>query len=167
MTTQHDFIGRVTAALGSAGAPERRRAKVFTARPGCRHGEIAKRARTRTDAARLMLLNELIAQGKPLNLKVISKNNPSDTAAAITALVEEKSPEWGGPKSVAAWRHPLIDSLDLPEILALRRCRSTRRARLTLNLRAQTSGHLFAGGSKPHLSASRRPTTAWPKPPLW
>ena len=118
MTAQHDFIGRVTAALGSAGAPERRRAKVFTARPGYRHGEIAKRARTRTDAARLMLLNELIAQGKPLNLKVISKNNPSDTAAAIAALVEEKSPEWGGPKSVAAWRHPLIDSLDLPEILS-------------------------------------------------
>ncbi len=118
MTTQHDFIGRVTAALGYAGSPERRRATVFTAHPGSRHGEIVKRARTRNDADRLMLLNELIAQGKPLNLKVISKKDPSDTAAAIAALVEEKSPEWGGPKSVAAWRHPLIDSLDLPEILA-------------------------------------------------
>ena len=118
MTTQHDFIGRLTAALGYAGSIERRRATVFTARPGCRHGEIVKRAQTRNDADRLMLLNELIAQGKPLNLKVISKKDPSDTAAAIAALVEEKSPEWGGPKSVAAWRHPLIESLDLPEILA-------------------------------------------------
>ena len=37
---------------------------------------------------------------------------------AIAALVAEKVPEWGGPKSVAAWWHPLIDRLDLPEILA-------------------------------------------------
>jgi len=117
MTTQHDFIGRVTAALGYAGAPEQRRAMVFTARPGSRHGEIVKRARTRTDADRFMLLRELIAQGKPLNLKVISKKDPRDAAAAIAALVEEKSPEWEEPKSVAAWRHPLIDSLDLPDIL--------------------------------------------------
>ena len=118
MTTQNDFIGRVTAALGYAGTSERRRATVFTARPGRRHGEIVKRAWTRTDADRLMLLKELIAQGKPLKLKVISKKDPSDTAVAIAALVEEKSPEWEGPKSVAAWRHPLIDSLDLPAILA-------------------------------------------------
>ena len=114
MTTQHDFIGRVTAALGSAESPERQRATVFTGR---RHGEILNRVRTRTDADRLKLLKELIAQGKPLNLQVISKKDPSDTAAAIAALVEEKSPEWEGPKSVAAWRHPLIDRLDLPEIL--------------------------------------------------
>ena len=100
------------------GAPERRLSTVFNARAGRRHGEILKRARTRTDADRFMLLKELIAQGKPLNLKVISKKDPSDTAVAIAALVEEKSPEWEGPKSVAAWRHPLIDSLDLPEILA-------------------------------------------------
>ena len=118
MTTQHDFIGRVTAALGNAGAPERRRATVFTARPGRGHGEIVKQARTRTNADRCMLLNELMAQGKPLNLQVISKKDPSDTAVAIAALVEEKSPEWEGPKSVAAWRHPLIDSLDLPAVLA-------------------------------------------------
>jgi L-lactate dehydrogenase complex protein LldG len=118
MTTQHDFIRRVTAALGYAGTLERRRATVFADRPGSGHGKIVKRARKRTDADRLMLLKQLIAQGKPLNLNVISKKNPGAAAAAIAALVEEKSPEWGGPKSVAAWRHPLIDSLALPEILA-------------------------------------------------
>jgi hypothetical protein len=55
----------VTAALGSAESPERRRATVFSARPGRRHGEILNRVRTRTDADRLMLLKELIAHGKP------------------------------------------------------------------------------------------------------
>jgi L-lactate dehydrogenase complex protein LldG len=118
MTTQHDFIERVTAALGYTERPERRRATVFTARPDSEYGEIVKRARIRTAPDRFMLLKELIAQGKLLNLNVISKKDPRDTAAAIAALVEEKSPEWKGPKSVAAWRHPLIESLDLPEILA-------------------------------------------------
>jgi L-lactate dehydrogenase complex protein LldG len=132
MTTQHDFIGRVAAALGNAGATERRRATVFSARPGRRNGEILKRTRTRTDVDRMMLLKELIVQGKPLNLRVISKKDPSDTAAAIAALVEERSPEWEGPKSVAAWRHPLLDSLDLPAILA--------RQKVPVYLPRQTNG---------------------------
>ena len=118
MTTQHDLIGRVTAALGYVETPDQRRARVFAARPGSGPGEIVKRARARTEADRLKLLQQLIAQGKPLNLNVIPKKDPSDTAAAIAALIAEKSPEWEGPKSVTAWRHPLIDRLDLPEILA-------------------------------------------------
>ena len=118
MATQHDFIGRVTAALGNVEMPAQRRRRVFAARPGRGIREIVKRARARTEADRLILLQQLIAQGKPLNLNVIPKKDPSDTAAAIAALVAEKSPEWGGPKSVAVWRHPLIDRLDLPEILA-------------------------------------------------
>ena len=118
MATQHDFIGRVTAALGNAGMPEQRRRRVFADRPGRGPGEIVKKARARTEADRLKLLQQLIAQGKPLNLSVIPKKDPSDTAAAIAALIAEKSPEWEGPKSVAVWRHPLIDRLDLPEILA-------------------------------------------------
>lgn len=116
MATQHDFVERVTAALGYAEMTERRRATVFAARRG--PVEIVKRARARTEADRLILLQQLIAQGKPLNLNVISKKDLRDTAAAIAALVAEKVPEWGRPKSVTAWRHPLIDSLDLPEILA-------------------------------------------------
>jgi L-lactate dehydrogenase complex protein LldG len=118
MTTQYDFFGRVTSALGYVETPDQRRARVFAARPGSGSGEIVKRARARTEADRLKLLQQLIAQGKPLNLNVIPKKDPSDTAAAIAALIAEKSPEWEGPKSVAAWRHPLIDRLDLPEILA-------------------------------------------------
>jgi L-lactate dehydrogenase complex protein LldG len=118
MSTQHDFIGRVAAALGNSEMPEQRRKRVFATHPGRGSWEIVKRDRVRTEADRLILLQQLIAHGKPLNLNVMPKKNLSDAAAAIAALVEEKSPEWGGPKSVAAWRHPLIDSLDLPEILS-------------------------------------------------
>jgi L-lactate dehydrogenase complex protein LldG len=36
----------------------------------------------------------------------------------VAGLVAEKQPEWGEAKSVAAWRHPLIDRLGLEEALA-------------------------------------------------
>ena len=98
MATQHDFIGRVTAALGNAEMPEQRRRRVFTDRPSRGPGEIVKRARARTEADRLKLLQQLIAQGKPLNLNVIPKKDPSDTAVAIAGW-SRKSPPSGRDRS--------------------------------------------------------------------
>lgn len=40
-------------------------------------------------------------------------------AAVIADLAAERSPEWSNRKTVAAWRHPLIESLDLPEALSV------------------------------------------------
>ncbi len=118
MTTRTEFISRVTAALGSARPIEHRRAKAIAARPGSGAARIVKRVRARTDADRSALLQQLIAQGKPLNLNVIPKDTSGDVAAAIASLVARTVPEWNGQKSVAVWRHPLIDRLGLPEILA-------------------------------------------------
>ena len=44
-----------------------------------------------------------------------------DTAAAaisLAALVRETETEWGNAKSVVAWEHPLIDSLNLADALS-------------------------------------------------
>ncbi|MFZ0611872.1 MAG: lactate utilization protein [Desulfobacterales bacterium] len=117
MTTRTEFINRVTAALASAGPTEHRRATAFAARPGSTAAQIVKRVRARTDADRLALLQQLVTQGKPLNLNVIPQDGPG-AAAAIAELAAQKVPEWNGQKSVAVWRHPVIDRLGLPEILA-------------------------------------------------
>ncbi|MFZ0240192.1 MAG: lactate utilization protein [Desulfobacterales bacterium] len=118
MTTRTEFIRRVTAALGYTGPPEHRRAMAYAARPGSEAARIVKRVRARTDADRSALLQQLITQGKPLNLTVIPKNGPGAVATSIAELAAQKVPEWDGPKSVAVWCHPLIDRLGLPEILA-------------------------------------------------
>ena len=75
-------------------------------------------AKSRTRQARLELLDKLIERAEPLNLKVIPLDDIHTVSSAIAKLVAEKEPEWGTKKCVAAWRHPLIDSLNLPLILA-------------------------------------------------
>jgi len=74
------------------------------------------RGRSRHD--RLHLLDQLMAAGQSINLNVVALSDAAATAKAIVELVDRKTPEWGTGKRVAAWRHPLIDALDLPRLLS-------------------------------------------------
>ncbi len=124
--TQEQFISGVRAALGHAPGQKRRwedfwdsqgrknRSSPQTQEPDRLLEHIAKRSR----AQREKLLDMLIQAGSPLNLKVIAQKNIADAAAAIAQSVREKTPEWTAFKSVAVWKHPLIEKLHLPEILA-------------------------------------------------
>jgi L-lactate dehydrogenase complex protein LldG len=58
---------------------------------------------------------------QPINLNVIALKDEPSVSAAIADLVKEKGPEWGDRKSITAWKHPLIDQLNLPETLAPQR----------------------------------------------
>ena len=62
-------------------------------------------------------LNRLIEEAVPLNLKVIPVPSPSVAAQSIVDLMVTRTPEWHEEKSLVAWRHPLIDSLNLPDQL--------------------------------------------------
>ncbi len=64
-----------------------------------------------------ILLQRLIEEGEKVNASVIIKENSAAVTSAIVELVEQKDPEWGDKKSVAAWKHPLIESLDLSDAL--------------------------------------------------
>ncbi|UCF92715.1 MAG: LUD domain-containing protein [Desulfobacterales bacterium] len=64
------------------------------------------------------MLDKFREAAHPLGLKVYPHRDTEAVAAAIGALVRTKVPEWGQAKSVAAWRHPLIESLRLTEALA-------------------------------------------------
>jgi L-lactate dehydrogenase complex protein LldG len=113
MTTQDAFIGRVTAALRPPDQHARNRKKFIYPTGSDIAKEVLNRIQRRSPAERIELLTQLIKQGKPLNLHVIPTKDISATATAIAELIEERSPEWGGAKSVAAWHHPLIDALDM------------------------------------------------------
>ena len=113
MTTQEAFIARVKGALGHPiQQPDKRKKYLYTTGSNYPR-ETLSRIHGRSAATRLKLLNRLINQGKPLNLHVIPMKDISTTAASIAELIEERSPEWKGPKSVIAWQHPLIDSLNM------------------------------------------------------
>jgi L-lactate dehydrogenase complex protein LldG len=63
------------------------------------------------------LLNRLIDEAVPLNLKVIPVPTASAAAHSIVELTVARTPEWSEEKSLVAWKHPLIDSLNLPDQL--------------------------------------------------
>ena len=54
---------------------------------------------------------------EPINLNVSVLKDPPAVTAAIADLIRNKDPEWGHQKSIVTWKHPLIDSLNLPDAL--------------------------------------------------
>jgi L-lactate dehydrogenase complex protein LldG len=114
---QIEFFRRIRTALGYPPDVSREAENLFAEDPSAEDGELLDRVHQRTAERRQMLLEQLIEAGKPINLNVIPLPDSAYAAAAILRLVAEKKPEWGDAKSVAAWRHPLIDSLNLAEAL--------------------------------------------------
>jgi len=112
------FLARVRSSLGHD--PEQRRhlpALFAPMNPDARR-RILERVRQRTTEESKQLLNRLMDVGLPLSIAVIPLPDRTAVAAAIGKLVAAKQPEWGGDKSLVAWKHPLIDSLGLPEVLS-------------------------------------------------
>jgi len=115
---QETFISRIRSALGHASGERRRLENLCAAEFTAETAAILDRIKNRSDAERQQLLDRLIEMAQPINLNVtVLKDEPS-AAAAIAELVRNKAPEWGDRKSVIAWKHPLLDGLNLPEALA-------------------------------------------------
>ena len=114
---QTQFLRRIRTALGFAPEAAREAQHLFAEGPTEEERQLLDRIRGRAEAGRQALLERLGEAGKPINLKVTALPDEAYATAAIVRLVAEKSPEWGEAKCVAAWRHPLVDRLNLPEAL--------------------------------------------------
>jgi L-lactate dehydrogenase complex protein LldG len=117
-SNQEEFINRVKTALAKPLADVRQTADFFSRKMPAETRVILERVKNRTVEDRKRLLETLIEAADPINLKVISVNGVAKVTTAIAELVRDKDPEWGDPKSVAAWQHPLIESLNLPGALS-------------------------------------------------
>jgi L-lactate dehydrogenase complex protein LldG len=111
------FFRRIRSALGHDPDVSRQVRNLFAEDPSVEDRQMLERVRQRTEEERQLLLDRLIEAGKPINLNVIALPDSAYATAAISRLVSEKTPEWGDVKSIAAWRHPLIESLNLQETL--------------------------------------------------
>ena len=74
---------------------------------------LIERIRQRGEEERRELLSRMTEAGKPINLAVTAVAEEAAAKVAIIDLVRRKSPEWENQKQVAAWQHPLLESLDL------------------------------------------------------
>ena len=117
-SNQAAFIGRVRSALGHSPDQRRHANGLFSGRSTGEIGRILERIKNRSDTERQQLLDRLIEMAEPINLNVIVLKDPPSVTAAIADLIRGKDPEWGNQKSVATWKHPLIESLNLPDALA-------------------------------------------------
>jgi L-lactate dehydrogenase complex protein LldG len=116
-TEQARFMRRIRTALGHAADVSRDAGPLFAQGPSAEDLQLLDRLHKRTATGRQTLLEKLIEAGKPINLKVIPVPDVAAARSAVVAVVEEKQPEWGESKSVAAWRHPLTDRFGLEEAL--------------------------------------------------
>jgi L-lactate dehydrogenase complex protein LldG len=115
---QHAFINRIRAALGHQSMDRPGSNDLCAGKFTDEIRIVLDRIKNRSAVERQQLLARLIEMAQPINLNVIVLKDEQSAAAAIAELVKNKNPEWGDQKSVVAWKHPLIDGLNLAQALA-------------------------------------------------
>ena len=117
-TKQAEFIRKIEKALNRQAPDPHLKSDLFADKISDETRAVLARIKDRGAAEKQKLLDTLIAAAEPINLKVIPCKDMDAATAAIAELVRAKDPEWEGHKCVAAWKHPLIESLNLPEALS-------------------------------------------------
>lgn len=114
---QHDFMRRVSTALGREQAPVSTTSGLFDTRP---NGELdallAKAERGRL--GQLELLATLKETAAPLNLHVHEVETVDDAGEGIATLARTTDTEWGGDKCITIHDNPLLMNLGLDQRLA-------------------------------------------------
>lgn len=113
-TGQQAFISRIRAALQPADTPSVRRQRIFGGlkpAPGFPAGD-----HDPTDKQRL--LDELAKACEPLRIALTRVDDPKSAGLALAARVAERAPEWGPEKRICAWRHPLVEAMELETALS-------------------------------------------------
>ena len=112
-SNQDTFLNKLERALSDV--PENLRNTASSVTPGECDGIQTPLApiKQRTRNERLELLENLIAESHAINLDVVPVKDMDAAGEHIQQLVISKQPERGVPKQVVAWKHPLLESLDL------------------------------------------------------
>jgi len=116
ISKQRLFLHKIQTALGQPAISSRNFHDLFSG-AGKEPTLLLDRIKNRPEMDRKRLLDRLIREGSPLNLKVVPVPDAAGAARAISELVQDRIPEWSDARSLVAWRHPLIDSLNLPDRL--------------------------------------------------
>jgi len=115
---QAKFIRKIKKALGGQSVDPRLELDLFADKMSHETRSVLAGIKDRSSAERQKLFDSLIEAAQPINLKVMACQDTHSVAAALVELVREKAPEWGDQKTVVAWKHPLIESLNLPGIFS-------------------------------------------------
>jgi len=115
---QEKFISRIRSALGRTSHERHSLNDLFTHKFTPEVDAILDRIKSRSEIERRQLLHRFIEMAEPINLNVITLKDYASVTSAIADLVRNKEPEWGDQKNIVAWKHPLIERLNLSHALA-------------------------------------------------
>ncbi len=114
---QAEFIGNIKKALNRKDSFKLKLEDILQSVPDSADLRLLEKIKGRGKKMRLPLLNRLNAAGRLLNMVVTTEKDVTSIAASILRIAIEKNSEWGDKKTVVAWDHPLVRSLDLSEQL--------------------------------------------------
>jgi len=110
---QAEFIGNIKKALNRKDSCKLTLEDIIQSIPGSADSGLLEKIKGRSKKMRLALLNRLAETGKLLNMVVTTEKDATSAAASILRIAVEKNSEWGDKKTIVAWDHPLVKSLDL------------------------------------------------------
>ena len=110
---QAKFIDKIKKALKRKDSSELTIEDIIQRLPNSADLKLLEKINGRDNKMRLSLFNRLAETGRLLNMVVTTEKDLTSTAASILRIAMEKKSEWGDKKSVVAWDHPLVRSLDL------------------------------------------------------
>ena len=114
ISNQKPFLQKIRAALGQPATSSRNFHDLFPG-AGIESSLLIDKIKSRPAKDRKRLLDRLIHEGSFLNLRVIPVPTGAEAAQAIAELARDRAPEWSDARCLVAWRHPLIDGLNLEE----------------------------------------------------
>ncbi len=117
---QAEFMQNIRAALKQTEAGPTRLEHLIQGSPNEADKTLLSRIRGRDRKARLGLLERMIQIGQPIHVAVKAAQNAASVTASILKIAADSDAEWGDQKSVVAWDHPLVNSLELSPALESR-----------------------------------------------
>jgi len=110
---QAEFIGNIKKALRREDSFKLTLEDIIQSVPDSADLGLLEKIKGRGKKMRLALFNRLAETGRLLNMVVTTEKDVTSIAASILQIAVEKNSEWGDKKTVVAWDHPLVRSLDL------------------------------------------------------
>ncbi len=113
---QINFIGKIKKALGRSDTKPRPFEDLIQTAPNADDTALMKTIHDRDRRDRktgLTLLDRITEVAKTINTKVMAAESEAQIAAAIAGITADRDAEWGDEKSIVAWDHPLVNSLNL------------------------------------------------------
>ena len=110
---QTRFIGNIKNALGQSDSDHRQLKDLIPTIPDADDLALMKTIQGRDREMRLTLLDRMTEVAKTINTKILAAETEAGIAAAIAKIAADRNAEWGDEKTIVAWDHPLVNSLDL------------------------------------------------------